>query len=69
LKTPDEYADFFAKVLEYDADPKEFIDKQIWYEDFIAEKKNFLDDNYQPYQNRLIFAEDLMYHRYTTLLA
>ena len=69
FETPDEYADFFAKVLEYDADPKEFIDKQIWYEDFIAEKKNFLDDNYQPYQNRLIFAEDLMYHRYTTLLA
>ena len=33
--------------------------------DSVIEKKNFLEEIYHLYQNKLIFAEDLMYHRYT----
>lgn len=63
-----DYHNFFKKLQEYDKNPSDFIEKKIWYDDFIALKKNFLDDAYNMYQNKLIFAEDLMYHRYTNFL-
>ena len=62
------YDDFFKKLKKYQANPKKFIDKKIWYDDFIALNKNFLTEIYLLYKNKIIFAEDLMYHRYTNFL-
>lgn len=59
------YEEFFEKLKKYQDNPEKFIDKKIWYDDFIALNKNFLEEIYHLYQNKLIFAEDLMYHRYT----
>lgn len=63
------YQSFFAKLKNYEADPAAFVEKKIWYDDFIALKNNFLEDNFNLYKNKLLFAEDLGYHRYTQLFA
>ena len=62
------YLDFFLKVLEYDGDPETFIWDGIWYDDFIAQKEGFVDENYPYYRNRVMFAEDLWYQRHSTLM-
>jgi hypothetical protein len=62
------YDKFFKKLKKYQDDPKEFIEKKIWYDDFIALNKNFLQETYQLYKNKVVFAEDLIYHRYTNFL-
>lgn len=62
------YDEFFKKLKKYQENPKKFIDKKIRYDDFIALNKNFLSEIYQLYKNKIIFAEDLMYHRYTNFL-
>ena len=69
FNTIEEYHTFFNKLKQYDNNPTDFVDKKIWYDDFIALKKNFLEDAYKFYQNSLIFAEDSMYHRYTNFFA
>ncbi|MDO4713760.1 MAG: hypothetical protein Q4B28_03825 [bacterium] len=62
------YKDFFAKLKIYNSDPEKFVDKKIWYDDFIALQSNMLEENEKLYKNKLAFAEDLIYHRYTDLL-
>lgn len=62
------YKEFFAKVKKYDKNPGEFIWDAMWYEDFIAEKKWFLNENYKYYRNKIMFAEDLWYQRYSPLM-
>lgn len=62
------YIDFFDKVLNYNSNPEEFIWDSFWYEDFVAEKEWFLDENYQFYKNKIMFAEDLWYQRYHPLM-
>ena len=64
----DAYKRFFQKLKNYNADPSKFADKKVRYDDFVALQSNFLEENYQLYKNRLAFAEDLMYNRYTNLL-
>lgn len=63
------YQSFFSKLKNYEADPTAFVEKKIWYDDFIALKNNFLEENFSLYKNKLLFAEDLGYHRYTQLFA
>ncbi len=63
-----DYDSFFIKLRKYDQKPSKFVGKKIRYDDFIALKKHFLDEMYSLYQNRLLFAEDLIYHRYTNSL-
>lgn len=63
-----EYGQFFEKLKEYDKDPTKFVEKKVRYDDFLALKKNFQEDIYTLYQNKILFAEDLMYHRYTNFL-
>lgn len=63
-----EYNAFFDKVKSYADNPTRFIDKAIWYEDFIGLKKYFIAENTKYYTNSLIFAEDIGYHRFTNLL-
>ncbi len=59
---------FFAKVKKYDSNPEEFIWKSIRYDDFISQKKTFLSNNFPYYRNRIMFAEDLWYQRYSPLM-
>ena len=59
---------FFAKVGSYVGDPDWFIWDSIWYDDFIAQKKWFLSENFPYYRNRIMFAEDLWYQRYSPLM-
>ncbi len=61
------YTKFFSKIKKYDSNPSEFIGKNIWYEDSIANKKSYLDEIQSTYINNWIFAEDIAYHRYTNL--
>ena len=68
LNDASKYDKFFTKLKKYQNDPEKFIDKKIWYDDFIALNKNFLQETYQLYKNKVIFAEDLIYHRYTNFL-
>jgi hypothetical protein len=63
-----DYHTFFQKLKTYKADPKSFIDEYVRYEDFIANKKGFLDDNLQYYQNNILFSEDIGYQRYHPLM-
>lgn len=65
---PDQYQRFFEKIKKYVAKPEAFIGKELWYEDFIASKEAFLDQNLQFYQNKILFAEDLDYQRYHPLM-
>ena len=62
------YIDFFKKVSEYEGDHDNYIWDSIWYEDFIAQKEAFLDDDYQYYRNKVMFWEDIWYQRYSTLM-
>lgn len=63
-----QYNDFFTKVRSYYEHPTTFIDKAIWYEDFIGLKKYFIPENTKYYINSLLFSEDIGYHRFNNLL-
>jgi len=63
-----QYNDFFDKVKSYYTNPTTFIDKAIWYEDYIGLKKYFIPENTKYYINSLLFSEDIGYHRYNNLL-
>ena len=60
--------DFFGKIQAYVADPDDFIWDSMWYDDFIWQKKGFMDENYPYYRNRVIFGEDLWYQRHSPLM-
>jgi hypothetical protein len=62
------YQQFFEKLQTYHADPASFVEKKIWYDDFIQLKETFLANNLGYYANSFLYAEDLGYHRLTTLL-
>ncbi|MDR0650297.1 MAG: hypothetical protein LBG59_02580 [Candidatus Peribacteria bacterium] len=62
------YQNFFKKIKTYKTNPQNFIGKDIWYEDFIANKNGFLEDNLQFYQNKILFSEDIAYQRFTPLM-
>ncbi len=62
------YTKFFAKIRKYVEDPNKFIWDAMWYEDFIADKEWFLNENYKYYRNKIMFAEDLWYQRYSPLM-
>ena len=62
------YAAFFEKIENYESNPDEFIWDAMWYEDFIADKEGFLNENYQYYRNKMMFSEDLWYQRYSPLM-
>ncbi len=47
---------------------EKFVDKKIRYDDFLALQNNFLQEANSLYKNKIIFSEDLLYHRYTDLL-
>ncbi len=66
-KTND-YNTFFTKVRSYYNNPTKFIEKAIWYEDFIGLKKYFIQENTKYYVNSMIFAEDIGYHRFNNLM-
>ena len=63
-----EYKDYFHKLESYRDDPESFVDKAIWYEDFIGNTKYFNDTSLNAYLNNFLFAEDLWYHRYSDLM-
>jgi hypothetical protein len=63
-----DYKNFFQKLKNYKADPKNFIGDAFRYEDFIANKNGFLEDNLQYYQNKVLFSEDIGYQRYHPLM-
>ena len=62
------YIDFFKKVRTYYEDAENFIWDSIWYEDFIASKEWFLNENFPYYRNKIMFGEDLSYQRYSPLM-
>ena len=66
--TIDEYKDYYEKLREYWDNPSSFVDKAIWYEDFIGNTRYFNDNSLNAYLNNFIFAEDLWYHRYSDLM-
>ena len=63
-----EYQEFFDKIKNYNNDPDGFIWDSIWYEDFIASKEWFLNENYPYYRNKIMFGEDISYQRYSPLM-
>lgn len=65
---PQQYINFFSKLKTYTENPSNFTEKKIWYDDFIAQQNNFLEEVLPLYLNKLIFAEDLSYSRLTDLL-
>ena len=64
----EEYENYFDKLKEYSDNPSEFIWKNIWYDDLIANKQYFYKEALNSYVNNFLFAEDLWYHRYTDLM-
>ncbi|MCF7835358.1 VCBS repeat-containing protein, partial [Candidatus Gracilibacteria bacterium] len=63
-----QYKDFFDKLGNYYQDPADFVSKDIWYDDFVANKNYFNEDALSSYINNFIFSEDIGYHRFTNLL-
>ncbi|HRX63772.1 MAG TPA: hypothetical protein P5060_01570 [Candidatus Absconditabacterales bacterium] len=63
-----EYDEYFDKLQNYSDDPDSYIGKNIWYDDFIANKKYFYGEALNSYINNFLFAEDLGYHRYSDLM-
>jgi hypothetical protein len=45
----------FSKIDAYLSDPDEFIGDSMWYEDFIAQKEGFLNEDYKYYRNSIMF--------------
>ena len=66
--TIDEYNAYFDKLKTYSQNPWDFVDKSIWYEDIIANKKYFLADGLGSYINKFLFAEDIWQKRYSELM-
>ena len=62
------YNKFFDKIKAYVADPDEFIWDSLWYDDFIAQKEWFKNEDFPYYRNRIMFAEDLWYQRHSPLM-
>jgi len=40
----------------------------MWYEDFIAQKNGYIDSRLDYYENKVLFAEDIGYIRYSPLM-
>ncbi|HKL44560.1 MAG TPA: hypothetical protein VJ892_04785, partial [Candidatus Absconditabacterales bacterium] len=59
---------YFDKLQAYADEPSEFIGKNIWYDDLIANKQYFYKEALNSYVNGFIFAEDIGYRRYTDLM-
>ena len=57
------FSKFFAKLKEYDADPLEYAEPQIWYDDYQLMQSTFTKEQLDEYINTLIFAEDRSYRR------
>lgn len=66
--TIDEYRAYFNKLKNYAQNPSDFVEKSIWYEDLIANKKYFFSDGLWAYINNFLFAEDIGQKRYTDLM-
>ncbi|MCK9466717.1 MAG: FG-GAP-like repeat-containing protein [Candidatus Absconditabacterales bacterium] len=66
--TIDQYKAYFNKLKNYAQNPENFIDKNIWYEDIVANKKYFFADGLVPYINNFLFAEDIGEKRYSDLM-
>ena len=62
------YSDFFGKIKSYVKNPDDFIWDSIWYDDFVAQKEWFLNENLPYYRNKIMFAEDLWYQRFSPLM-
>lgn len=54
-----QYSKYFQKLKNYTTDPETFVDPQIWYDDFIGNKKYYIAENTNFYINKQIFAEDI----------
>jgi len=57
------FTKFFSKLKEYDADPLEYAEPQIWYDDYQLMQESFTKEQLDEYINTLIFAEDRSYRR------
>ncbi|HMT00890.1 MAG TPA: hypothetical protein PKC14_01055, partial [Candidatus Absconditabacterales bacterium] len=62
------YLDYFEKLRKYAAQPAAFIDKAIWYDDFVELKKSFNSANLPYYIHNFLFSEDVGFHRFTNLI-
>jgi hypothetical protein len=60
------YTQYFNKLRTYANNPSTFVDAKIWYDDFSALKRYFVEWNLQHYANKHIFAEDAAYKRFST---
>lgn len=64
----DSYVKFFQKLKTYVQNSDTFIWDYLWYEDFIANKNNYLDTTLDFYENKVLFTEDIGYLRYHPLM-
>ena len=62
------YNNYFQKLKTYVSNPKNFVDKKFWFEDFEKAEETFTDQNVPLYLQGQIFDSDLAYHRYSPLL-
>lgn len=62
------YIDYFAKLRSYQDNPEWYIAKKIWYDDFRAYAETLNPDFIWYYVNKFLFAEDVNYKRYSSLL-
>jgi len=54
-KDVEAYKKFFEKINNYVKDPQNFIWDSMWYEDIIASKEGFSNQNFQYYRNKIMF--------------
>ena len=48
--------------------PQEFVAQKMWYDNFIVDQQTFNPQNLQFYLNKIIFAQDINYHRFSDLM-
>lgn len=63
-----DYKKYFARLKTYNDNPTNYVEKKIWYDDFINMKNSFANQNLPYYLSNFVFLEDLAYHRYNTLM-
>lgn len=64
-----QYSEYFRKLRQYDQDPLSYVARKMWYDDFVHLKDTFSFQLAPLYYNKAIFAEDIMYHRFTNVFA
>jgi len=63
-----DYHKYFSKLKVYETNPANFVDKKLYYDNFVSQGDSYNKDNEKLYINKLLFAENLSTKKITPLI-